>query len=221
MKRTLSTLAGASVLATGLMALAPSQAQAAACQTGGITGGFGLAPLSPICYGVLIDNNESAADLNNVNGFNPPGSSNPIPVGGAWGYTDWSFIAKVDTPGGQSGTDGAFLTINESANPSGTQAGTWQFTNFEIGKQYALVVKGGTSWSAYGFNATATSSSGDWSAVLAGLVNNGGQTPNLSHFSIYERGTPVPEPLTLLGSGIALGFGMYTKRKLNGQKAKI
>jgi hypothetical protein len=35
------------------------------------------------------------------------------------------------------------------------------------------------------------------------------------------RGTPVPEPITLLGSGIALGFGMYAKRKLNGQKAKI
>jgi hypothetical protein len=34
-------------------------------------------------------------------------------------------------------------------------------------------------------------------------------------------GTPVPEPITLLGSGIALGFGMYAKRKLNGQKAKI
>lgn len=29
------------------------------------------------------------------------------------------------------------------------------------------------------------------------------------------RETPVPEPLTLLGSGIALGFGTYLKRKLS------
>lgn len=35
-----------------------------------------------------------------------------------------------------------------------------------------------------------------------------------------SQGQPVPEPLTLLGSGVALGYGTFLKRKLNKQKAK-
>ena len=44
MNKTLSTLIGVSALATGLLTFAPSQAQAAACQVGGITStsGFSL-----------------------------------------------------------------------------------------------------------------------------------------------------------------------------------
>ncbi len=32
-------------------------------------------------------------------------------------------------------------------------------------------------------------------------------------FGDYENSTPVPEPITLIGSGIALGFGAFLKRK--------
>lgn len=41
-----------------------------------------------------------------------------------------------------------------------------------------------------------------------------------SSFNGKVTGEPVPEPITLLGSGIALGFGTYLKRKLK-EKPKI
>ncbi|KOR35068.1 MULTISPECIES: PEP-CTERM sorting domain-containing protein [Planktothricoides] len=55
----------------------------------------------------------------------------------------------------------------------------------------------------------------NWSTL--GLLNKGGQQPGLSHLSVYQK--EVPEPLTLLGSGLALGFGGYFQKKRNAKKS--
>lgn len=56
----------------------------------------------------------------------------------------------------------------------------------------------------------------DWSTV--GLtVGKNGNTPGLSHLSVYTN--DVPEPLTLMGSAVALGFGGYFQRKRNAKKS--
>jgi hypothetical protein len=55
----------------------------------------------------------------------------------------------------------------------------------------------------------------NWSTF--GLLNNGQQQPGLSHLSVYKA--EVPEPLTLMGSAVALGFGGYFQRKRNAKKS--
>ena len=202
MNKTLSTLIGVSALATGLLTFAPSQAQAAACQVGGITSTSGFSLIgSPVCYGQT------------------PGNDNNTALNGYWGSSNWNQIAKQDTPGGLSGT-GTILINGSTNNSNPGKSGTWSYDNFIGGMRYALVVKGGPNFSTYDFVANATTGSGNWNNALAGLVNNGGKVPDLSHFSIYKdnTSTPVPEPLTLLGSGIALGFGGFLKRKAKQDK---
>lgn len=198
MNKTLSTLIGASALATGLLTFAPSQAQAAACQVGGITSTSGFSLIgSPVCYGQTSGNDNDAA----LNGY--------------WGSSNWEQIGKLNTPGSSSGTGTIVI------NPIPGKLGTWSYDNFIAGMRYALVVKGGPNFSTYGFVANATTGNGNWNNALAGLVvGNKNNTPNLSHFSIYQdnNSTPVPEPITLIGSGIALGFGAFLKRKTKQDK---
>jgi hypothetical protein len=214
MNKTISILVGTSVLALGMLAFSPSRAQGAPCGLGGITAsGFTLID-GPDCYGAL-NGIDGENPINGIQGIPSvgPNEGDFIP-GGAWNYQNWTFLAKEE--GGIPLGEG-----NLVIDSLGSQTGTWSYNNFDVGKQYALVLKAANLWSVYGFTATATSGGGNWSSSSAGLVNGGGTVFGLSHFSIYEgiASTPVPEPLTLLGSGIALGFGAFMKRKMD--KAKI
>uniref|UniRef100_UPI0018E53D54 PEP-CTERM sorting domain-containing protein n=1 Tax=Cyanothece sp. BG0011 TaxID=2082950 RepID=UPI0018E53D54 len=69
--------------------------------------------------------------------------------------------------------------------------------------------------SAYLMNASTLSGTWDTFGIEKG---NGSAGPDLSHFSVYSSGQPVPEPLTILGAGAAISFGTAFKRKLG--KAK-
>jgi hypothetical protein len=240
MKRTLSTLAGASVLAAGLMALAPSQAQAAAPQpqlcTNGYnttTGGFSLSyngAAPNYCRGTdNLSNASDAGELNFVNN-NPavdnsggiplfgtnlttPGASTPTP----YPYSPlpyWTFDSKTNSPALTPPSSGQPDILDISFTNQGGK-GTFTIGNTNYRGGLALLLKQSQYTSVYYWDNIQGGFSGNWN--IGGIVNQGN---SISHWGAYTT-APVPEPITLLGSGIALGFGMYAKRKLNGQKAKI
>lgn len=87
--------------------------------------------------------------------------------------------------------------------------GTWSTGLSGAG---AFSVKAGTGYLLFQTDDISTI---NWSTL--GLLNNGQQQPGLSHLSVYKA--EVPEPLTLMGSAVALGFGGYFQRKRNAKKS--
>ncbi len=100
----------------------------------------------------------------------------------------------------------------------GSQNGIWSTGLTGAG---AFAVKAGNGYLLFETNDISTI---NWSTV--GLVVGRGNTPGLSHLSVFTGGpvrpgdpAPVPEPLTLLGSGLALGFGGMFQKKRNAKKS--
>jgi len=67
---------------------------------------------------------------------------------------------------------------------------------------------------------------GSFSWDTEDLVNGGGKQADMSHVTIFTGpgggSTPteeVPEPLTMMGSAVALGFGGYFQKKRNAKKS--
>ena len=138
-------------------------------------------------------------------------------LGTLFDLSGWQEVAKVDGAGSNSG-----LTISGSGT-----SGNWSFNSFEEGYSYMAVTKGGTDFSTYLLGANSIENGvTDQFWTTAGLENNGGKQPALSHFTLYKvaggaqafvpggnNSEEVPEPLTILGSGLALGFGAMFKKK--------
>ena len=93
----------------------------------------------------------------------------------------------------------------------GTKNGTWDVLDNSI--QIAFVtVKASNRWSIFDVGGA---NSGDWTTL--GLINNGGQQPNLSHLSFWTTGPAggtVPEPaawaMMLAGFGLV---GLASRRR--------
>ncbi|MBO9581616.1 MAG: PEP-CTERM sorting domain-containing protein [Sphingobium sp.] len=90
---------------------------------------------------------------------------------------------------------------------AGTQSGSWSTPGYLI--QY-LAVSGGNKTFLYYLGGV---SSGDWSTL--GIVNNGGQQPNLSHLAFFGTQAPVPEPATwaMLIAGMGIVGASMRRRK--------
>jgi hypothetical protein len=121
----------------------------------------------------------------------------------SFGDYDWSQWGKSD--------EGAF-------NAGSGKSGSVTIAGLE-GISGAIAVKAGTQ---YKLVEVLNLGSFTWDTV--GLTNNGANQPNLSHITIFTRPgggnqQEVPEPLTLLGSGLALGFGGYFQKKRNAKKS--
>ena len=138
-----------------------------------------------------------------------------------WGVVgDWLDGGTVDPLPGADG----FLTATGAA---GSKSGGWTFDLGSTLIDYLVVVsKASDGWSAYFYDLTAldvTSFSDDWDTL--GLLNNGGQTPGISHLSaayipgnggssssssggVPSSGTGVPEPGTASLLGIAMLGGL-------------
>ena len=102
---------------------------------------------------------------------------------------------------------GTFIDVMEVAksddNPSrglsitgaGTSSGTWTYTGVE--ELFLLTVKASNDFSIYNIEGLTT---GPW--TTDGLVNGGGNTPNVSHVTVWKlvggTTTRIPEPGTLM-----------------------
>lgn len=124
--------------------------------------------------------------------------------GGTWTKADkWDADNKTNESG--------ILTLT-----GGTTSGTFNFSG--ITGPFALGVKASDAYNLFYFDSAAQATK-QWTTL--GLINNGGNTPGLSHLTLYTGGPQkeVPEPLTLLGSGLALGFGGYFQKKRSAKKS--
>ena len=129
--------------------------------------------------------------------------------------TGWEKFFKVDSASGSVSKEDVDLNVYAG--------GTWDMNFSELldlgYSEFAVAVKGGQDHAIYGYDTTdfVDGATYDWSTK--GLVNNGGQQPGLSHFTVYvKRGAqepgpePVPEPMSILGL-VAFGGGAIALKR--------
>jgi len=128
------------------------------------------------------------------------GNDNQDPV--TYNGVTYDFFGKYDVD--ENKYEGNIFTIDLGDLDDGEyKAGT-----ASVGTGSGLfAVKAGNQYALY-FTEDLNNISWDTSA----LGNKG-----LSHLSVYQK--EVPEPLTLLGSGLALGFGGYFQKKRSAKKS--
>ncbi len=184
MKGILSTLVTSSFLASAVIAGTAINANAALVK-GAVNCSISNLGGATACEGAF-EGNDANQDLS-----------------GLFGVSTWTQWAKVDN---DHGTNGG-LTV-----AGGGQDGTWSIAG--LTSPFMIVLKGGPSFSAYSMDGNTTSGSWNTSGLFKGNDKPG---PGLSHFTVYvgpaSPPTPVPEPLTILGSALALGFGGLFKKK--------
>ncbi|WPF87794.1 PEP-CTERM sorting domain-containing protein [Cyanobacterium aponinum AL20118] len=138
-------------------------------------------------------------------------NTNPITVNEAkmFEQTDWSFLSRynADTQSwGVEGNQGASITENKIE-------GNWGFNDLNSYSQVAMLFKdgNGTALTTYLLSSTDGTFKNPFYNPSGSLVTE----KEISHISFYVRGTsqPVPEPLTILGTGLALGLGGLFKSK--------
>jgi hypothetical protein len=104
-------------------------------------------------------------------------------------------------------------------------SGAWKYTGTDpISSPFVIILKGSTNYSAYLFKTLGDLVNGDEGTFLISFLNNGGQTPELSHMSIYTTdsdipdtsifGNPVPLPAALWLFGPALLGFMGLRKKV-------
>jgi hypothetical protein len=194
MKKLLSTLIGSSLLATGIISTSATSASAA-CNVDNI---FSDALTASECYDGT-DKNDDAGDLAGfLDGIINGGGSD-----GSGASTD-----KVENYNG--GFNDYFSVSSEDG-----LTGTITFTE-DIENTFSIVLKGSTGWSAYKFDGVTAGDTFNW--TMAGVpLNNGGNTPALSHASLYLTeggsggGVSTPEPSLMIGLAV-LGGGLVASR---------
>ncbi|MBD2387208.1 PEP-CTERM sorting domain-containing protein [Cylindrospermum sp. FACHB-282] len=195
------------VAATGV-ALAvtaiPAAAAVVGCSSGSVTAG-GNAYSS--CSGIIIGNNRGAGTDNLEYRLNSDNLALLPQSGSALDFTKYTWTLATASLGFQP----------NNYNTSGT----WSLgAGKSINSPFAIAVKGGPDYSAYFFNAASNITSGTWNTF--GIAKGNGQPgPGLSHLDIYvATAKDVPEPLSILGTVAAFGFGGLLKRKHGNQANK-
>lgn len=182
------------------------------CSAAGVSG-------ADSCAGVYNDSpgqsNDSLADLNNK-------ISTVSGLLAAWG-TGWTQVARVNSPAAPP--TGSTVSGFNVASSGGS--GTWNISGISIpsGKvlsSFIIALKAANDYAYYHFG-SGTPLSGTWST--ANFLNNGNQQPNLSHATLYAQfenaPNAVPEPFTIVGSGVALGVGAMMRKKQQKKEKSI
>jgi hypothetical protein len=158
------------------------------------------------CFGLVLPTsaNDSESLLNN----NTFGSDT-----GLFGYTDWDFLAKQETPpkAGEPAVTGTDIGL--SVTPTGgASSGDWSVNTGALDSfaRLVFILKAGNSFSSYLYEPGSNAgSSGSWATIALG-------NQDLSHLSIYTSPSPVPVPAAVWLFGTALlGFiGMSRRTKV-------
>jgi hypothetical protein len=207
MKKTIA-LSLTSALAVGMTVLVGDNVNAltltkgyTTCNTNNVTFSLGDGfSNSRDCEG-SYNGNDSNSDLSEIFGDN------------IFGDFDWQEWSKVNA-GDASNINGG-LTLNGA----GSISGTYSLTGLNTNNYYMIALKGGPNFGLYYLGKVDSSSiTGTWETD--GIFKGNGQpNPGLSHFTVYTASggsfspVSVPEPITILGSGVALVFGGILKNK--------
>ncbi|MCY6489291.1 PEP-CTERM sorting domain-containing protein [Leptolyngbya sp. GGD] len=166
------------------------------------------------CAGVY-DGNDSLTDLNSK-------ISTVSGLSAAWG-TGWNQVARVNSPAAPP--TGSTVSGFNVASSGGS--GTWNISGISIpsGKvlsSFIIALKAANDYAYYHFG-SGTPLSGTWST--ANFLNNGNRQPDLSHATLYAQfenaPNAVPEPFTIVGSGVALGVGAMMRKKQQKKEKSI
>ncbi len=220
---TIKRLIAASSVLCGLLMFTPTAADAAPvlCAAQPV-GGLSVSNVTfrsnnaANCFGVVTSpNNPSTSG-------NPSGWTVNTLNGGLFGGGWQAFVTDNNGPG----TLNNYLGVNWTLSaPQNATSGNWSLTlvdpapvNLPVSVDMLIVLKASNRWASYLFNAQTFALVGSNPGTFAiNFQNNGGQTPGLSHMSVYFRqvATSVPEPatLTILGLGL-LAFSFFQRRKI-------
>ncbi|MBL4891335.1 MAG: hypothetical protein JKX91_05830 [Rhizobiaceae bacterium] len=141
-----------------------------------------------------------------------------------FGYNDWNFSYRLNyDPISETGTNSLQLSLLADSGGDARISGTWSIvsTAFSMYQDIMLVFKDGMGVPDVYVGYLLSMTSGDYDSPFKN--SNNANLKDISHVSIYTRGTqvglppevPIPAALPLFGTGLAiLGFlGWRKKRK--------
>lgn len=179
-------------------------AQAATCQFGDQSQFWLSADVwtSTACVDQIAGNDSDQSGGNGVVNVNTVGGT------GLFGTSNWTLDSRYDANGSYN-PNGILTISNVSSN---MLSGDWSVSSWAGIGSAMLVIKGGSGFASYLLDMTA-GTLGQW--VTYALTNNGGNTPQVSHISLYTTPAPVPVPAAglLLVGGLGAIAALRRRRK--------
>jgi len=171
-----------------------------------------ISPSADACWGKSVETpvNDSETFLN-TNVFIGDGNDD-LNVLGMFNVTDWAFAQKQEQSALQTTID-----LGLVVGGVGATSGSWSLDSLALSafEQVLFVLKAGPNLAAYLFDIPLAAASGTWATNA--LTGPQGKPQDLSHFSVYVRGssvTPIPLPAgaVLLITGL-VGLGVFGRRR--------